>query len=88
MLLGIDETYPVEDEDTPKAETPKSKEQTDYERYHAMSGAEQKKFMDSFGSVEAFFEWYSKAKEENDALTERIAADSLEIDMSAFSGEK
>lgn len=33
-----------------------------YANYHKMSGEEQQKFIDSFGSVEAFFDWLKDAK--------------------------
>ncbi len=38
----------------------------DYETYNALSGTEQLKFYESFETVEAFFAWYNKAKEEYD----------------------
>ena len=77
-------TTPTGDNSSGNEEAPQSKIETDYERYHSMSGAEQKKFMDSFGSIEAFFEWYNNAKTEYDALIEKIDPENPEIDMSGF----
>lgn len=50
-----------EDESKPATDS------TDYETYNAMSGEQQKAFMETFESVEAFFDWYNAAKEEYDA---------------------
>lgn len=71
------ETKPVETEviktepiKTESTETPDLGSQTakpatgdtDYEAYIAMSGPEQQKFMESFDSIQAFFEWHIAAK--------------------------
>lgn len=46
------------------------KEEMGYLSYHNMSGAEQAAFINSFPSIEAFFDWYNAAKEayENDMI--------------------
>ena len=41
--------------------------ETEYEKYMSMSGAEQKAYMESFGSIEAFFNWLQDAKAEYEA---------------------
>lgn len=40
---------------------------TDYEKYNAMTGAEQMEFINSFDSIEDFFAWLHKAEAEYDA---------------------
>lgn len=35
-----------------------------YEQYNALSAAEQEEFFNSFETIEDFFAWYNKAKEE------------------------
>lgn len=55
---------------------------TEYERYMAMSGDEQMAFMESFGSVEAFFEWLNAAKAEHEALKPAIPIEDGKIDLS------
>ena len=78
-----EETKSQEENDTVE-EVPQSTVETDYIRYHALSGAEQKQFMDNFDSIEAFFEWYNNAKAENDTLLKEIDPENPEIDLSAF----
>lgn len=56
-------------------------EQTEYERYLAMSGDEQKAFMESFGSIEAFFEWLNTAKAEHEALKPDIPIEDGKVDL-------
>ena len=51
-------------QDATESTTPAAAELTEYEKYHALSGAEQKAFVDSFASMEAFFEWYNAARAE------------------------
>lgn len=46
-------------------------ETLDYLKYHNMSGSEQAAFINTFPSVDAFFQWYNAAKKEyEDSLTE------------------
>lgn len=45
---------------------------TEYEKYMNMSGAEQKAFMESFDSIEAFFAWLNQAQAEYEALHPEI----------------
>ena len=60
------ETTPKET--APKETVPKQPEGiTDYEVYKAMSPDEQVAFYESFGSAEAFMEWFNNAKAEYDA---------------------
>ena len=56
---------------------------SDYEKYQAMSGAAQKEFMDSFGSVEAFFAWLDAAKAEHEALHPEIDVGDGNINLGA-----
>ena len=55
-------TESVEQETTPSVSA-----QTEYEKFHAMSPAEQQAYMESFDSIEAFFEWYEQAAAEYEA---------------------
>lgn len=40
---------------------------TEYEKYMEMSGAEQKAYMETFDSIDAFFNWLQNAKTEHEA---------------------
>lgn len=55
--------------------------QTEYERFHAMSPAEQQAFMESFESIDAFFAWYENAKAEHDAAKPPIDVGDGNIDL-------
>ena len=55
-------TIPAEEVGTPVEET------TAYENLMAMSGEDQKAFMESFGSMDKFFAWLEAAKAEHDAI--------------------
>lgn len=56
------ETVPAEEVGISVEET------TAYENLMAMSGEDQKAFMESFGSMDAFFAWLDAAKAEHDAI--------------------
>ena len=43
-----------------------------YEEYNALSAEEQEKYFNSFKTVEDFFAWYNKAKEEYEASQDYI----------------
>lgn len=86
-----EETEPVVDTTDPTEEQEKQDvgiavNTTDYEKYHNMSGAEQKNFVDSFSSIEAFFAWYNSAKAEYDALHPEVGVGDLEIDLGGVGG--
>ena len=57
-----------------------------YEEYIAMSGEEQQKYMNSFSSIEAFFEWYNAAKAKYDAEHPSIEIGDGEIDLGDIIG--
>ena len=52
-----------------------------YEEYIAMSGADQKKYLESFESVEKFFKWFNAAKEQYDKENPSIEIGNGSIDM-------
>lgn len=58
------------------------KEQTEYQRYAAMSGTEQKAYIESFESMEAFFEWLDEAKAYDDSVNGAIIVEGDTIDLS------
>ena len=71
-----DTTEPDSDEpDSDEPDTsagPPSPEECTYEMYNNMTGYEQKDFLESFPSVEEFFNWYHKAKDEYDKQNPEI----------------
>lgn len=82
------ETTPAETtKPTTPVETPDPvAELTEYERYMAMTGDEQMEFVESFGSIEAFFEWLNSAKAEHEALKPDIPIEDGKIDLSGVVG--
>lgn len=74
----------------PEQETTKPTEPaaklTDYEWYNSLSGAEQKAFMETFDSIEAFFDWYNNAKAEYEAQKPGIDVGDGVIDLEDFAG--
>ncbi|MBR2223812.1 MAG: hypothetical protein IJ973_05750, partial [Christensenellaceae bacterium] len=54
---------------------------TSYEAYHAMSGEEQRAFMESFDDIEDFFAWYNNAKAEYEAKNPDIEITDGNIDL-------
>ena len=87
VVLGMDEEAAATEETqdyenmptVPAPEEPAMQDTTEYERYTAMSGEEQQAFVDSFGSMEAFFEWYNTAKEEYEASKKDVEISGDEI---------
>lgn len=59
---------------------------SEYEAYHAMSGAEQKAYLESFESIEAFFEWYNAAAAEYEAAHPDIEIENGSVDLSQITG--
>ena len=78
-------TEPPESTEATQPEVPAA-ETTNYEGYHAMSGAEQKAFMESFGSVEDFFTWYNAAKEAYEEQHPDIEIGDGAIDIGGMTG--
>lgn len=54
---------------------------TEYERFQNMSPSEQQAYMDSFPSIEAFFEWYNAAKAAYEAANPPIEVGDETIDI-------
>lgn len=52
-----------------------------YEEYSALSGEEQREYFETFQSVEDFFAWYEKAKDEYIASHPDAELGDLEIDL-------
>lgn len=59
---------------------------SDYEKFQDMSPAEQQEYMESFEDIDAFFEWYNKAKEEHEAANPPIDAGDGNVDMGDIIG--
>jgi len=77
-----EETDPTEEETKPEDTDPTEGDTiTDFEWYNSLSGAEQQEFMNTFESVEAFFEWYNAAKSEYDALHPDVEINDGNIDL-------
>ena len=78
-----EETKPQET--TPPTQ-PSAKPQTEYERFQNMSAEEQQAHMESFGSIEAFFDWYNNAKAEYEAANPPIDVGDGSVDMGDLLG--
>lgn len=82
-------TTPTESEQKPTetkpAETKPSTNLSAYEQYENMSAAQQREFMESFDSVDAFFDWYNKAKDEHDAQHPDIEIGNGAVDLDKLS---
>lgn len=74
----------------PKEEKPESAdiEQYDYEKYLNMSGEEQTEFIESFASVEAFFDWLNAVKAEYEANNPGVIVDGGSIDLEEITESK
>ena len=46
-----------------------------FEAYNALTGAEQRAYMDTFPSIEAFFDWYNEAKAAYESTRDTIEYD-------------
>ncbi len=57
---------------------------TEYEKYQAMSGAEQQAFFESFDDPAAFFEWLNAARDEYNALYPAVEIGNGEIDLNDY----
>ena len=60
-----------------------------YEQFHALSGAEQRAFQNSFADLDAFFTWYNTAKEtyEKEHPSIEIGGNGI-VDMDDLLGNK
>lgn len=52
-----------------------------YEMYHSMSADKQREYLESFESIEKFFDWYNKAKEEYEKQNPDIEIGKDPIDL-------
>lgn len=55
--------------------------QMEYEKFRDMKAAEQQAFLESFESLDAFFEWYNRVKEEYAAAHPAIEIGDGVVDM-------
>lgn len=62
-----EETTPTEETTADDAQEQPTVALSEYEAFQNMSGVEQKAYMESFDSVEAFFEWLNNARAEHEA---------------------
>lgn len=75
-------TEPENQETTP----PASSTQSDYEIFQAMTPSEQQAYMESFESIDAFFDWYDQAKSEHEAANPSIDVGNGNIDLDEIIG--
>jgi hypothetical protein len=66
---------------TPSIEDAEQDGKVTYEEYMAMDGYEQEKYMKSFASIEAFFNWFNAAKDKYEAENPSIEVGNGPIDM-------
>lgn len=71
-------------EDSQKIDV-ENKSETEYQRYMEMSGIEQKVFIESFDSMEAFFEWLDDARAYDESVNGSIVIEGDTIDLSKVS---
>ena len=71
--------------ETKPAETKPSTNLSAFEQYENMSAAQQREFMESFDSVEAFFDWYNKAKDEHNAQNPDVEIGNGVVDLDKLS---
>ena len=65
---------------SPELNNSQAKEMT-YLAYHALSGAQQKKFINSFDSIDAFVAWHNNAKQAYfDSMTELDGSTPIDLD--------
>lgn len=57
-------TSPTEPGNPAETEPEEPVASMDYEQFTALSGAEQREYMESFESIDAFFAWYNAAREQ------------------------
>lgn len=74
-------------ESTNATEAPVDPASMDYAKFQAMSPAEQQAFVESFESIDAFFEWYNAAKEAYEAANPPIDIGSGNIDLDDIIGK-
>ena len=79
---------PKPSETTPPTETPQpeTKPKSEYETFQNMSAADQQAHMESFDSMDAFFDWYNNAKAEYEAANPPIDIGNGSIDMGDLMG--
>ena len=78
---------PTEAPEKPKpTEPPKAPGKMSYEQYQDMSAGDQRAYMDSFSSIEAFFDWYNAAKEKYEAEHPAIEVGDEPIDLGQVVG--
>lgn len=75
---------PEETKQTEPIEVPEG--EIDYEEFTAMSPTQQRVYMESFESLDAFFEWYNAAKEEYEQAHPPIDVGDGVIDMEDIIG--
>ena len=65
-------TEPAKETEATEPEATEDDGEMTYEKFMSMSAADQQAFMNSFPSVEAFFEWFEAAKEAYEASRNEI----------------
>ena len=72
---------------TEPAPTTQEPVKTDYEAFQDMTSEEQQTVMNSFSSMDAFFDWYYNAKAEYEAANPPIDVGDGEIDFGDIAGD-
>ena len=80
-------TEPKPTEPKPTEPKPTEKNESEYESFQNMDASQQKEHMDSFGSIDEFFDWYNKAKEEHEAANPPIDVGDGTVDMGDLMGK-
>ena len=83
---GTEGSEPTEEAPSTEPSQPSGETETEYQRFQNMSAADQQSFMDTFDSIEAFFEWYNNAKAEHEAANPPIDVGDGNIDIGDIMG--
>lgn len=78
-------TLPSQDQE-PQFDTIPEPGTLSYEGYNAMSGAQQRAYMESFENIDDFFDWYFEAKEAYEAEHPDIDVGDAVIDLDELMG--
>ena len=78
------ETQPAETQPAPT--TPPAQSRSEYEEFQNMSPSQQQEHMNSFESIDAFFNWYNAAREEHDKMYPDIEIGGGSVDMGDILG--
>lgn len=69
---------------TPTPQEPEDTVQCEFEKYHSMSPADQRAYMEGFENIEAFFDWYNEVKADHEELHPSVDISDGKINLSDY----